>query len=381
MLDTKEKIEPQVDKIFAIDSFSQSNLDQALLLSLSLPGAIFDTEGRLVAANSAFQALLPESVVTQDLFLLFEDLDCCPSASTKSINGPSIDPSWNIDYPIEAHSKSSGRSYLLNGSTYSIGNELRHLLIIEDQSTQITVQRQKLAIHEQLLQTARSLSVGEMATVLAHELNQPLGAIHNYLSTAHRLALKENAPQQVCDAIQLASRQALQAAEVISRIREFVQAREPKFTESTALSLFERPLSMLKIDLNSQRIKVLLEFPDDLPAVIADKVMVEQVFANLIRNAIEAMDKTPAEKRVIRISASCASDHRIEFRVSDGGTGIAEENQHKVFNPFFSTKNNGMGAGLAICRSIIELHGGRLYFENFEDKSGSTFVCTLPTSK
>ncbi len=381
MLNTKEKREPQADSLCIIDSLSQNNFDQALLLSLSLPGAIFNAEGRLLASNTAYQELLPHSNVLGNLALLFNDLDCSHNGITSTSYSLSSAPPWDLEYPIEAHSKSSGRSYVINGATYSLDKELRLLLIIEDKSTQVTAQRQKLAIHEQLLQTARSLSVGEMATVLAHELNQPLGAIHNYLTTALRIALKESAPQQVCDAIQLASHQALQAAEVISRIREFVQAREPKFTESSALSLLERPLSMLKIDLNSQRIRVALEFPDDLPAVIADKVMVEQVFANLIRNAIEAMDQTPVEKRVIRISAACTSDHRVEFRVSDEGAGIAEEHQHKVFNPFFSTKNNGMGAGLAICRSIIELHGGRLYFENPQEESGSTFVCTLPASK
>ncbi|WP_020410921.1 sensor histidine kinase [Hahella ganghwensis] len=362
-------------------SQATSNFDQVLIHSLSLPGAIFNSEGRLLASNPTYQALLPDNQLLSSLPLLLDDFQCLIPDNWSTAGEIAQPFPWDIVFPTDVHSRSSGRSYTLNGARYTMNGEQRFLLIIEDRSAQISVQRQKLAIHEQLLQTARSLSVGEMATVLAHELNQPLGAIHNYLSTAHRIAGRENASQQVCDAIQLASQQALQAAEVISRIREFVQAREPKFSECSPASLLERPLSMLQIELNSQRIKVIMDFPEDLPLAVADQVMVEQVFANLIRNAIEAMDKTPIERRVLRISSAYNNDHRIEFRVSDEGSGISEEYQHKVFNPFFSTKNNGMGAGLAICRSIIELHGGRLYFESFEDRPGSTFVCTLPSAE
>ena len=359
---------------------AESGFEEALVQSLSLPAAAFNDEGRLIALNLNFRRLFSASSPAVSLQQLFADLTF--SQSRDALDNPAdadTDP-WLLQYPVVAHSKSSACCYTLNSATYHINGRRRFLLIMEDTSAQYTAQRQRQAIHEQLLQTARALSVGEMATVLAHELNQPLGAIHNYLATALRLAGKQGTAPQVCEAIKFADQQALQASEVICRIREFVQAREPLFTECSAHSLLERPLSLLQWELNSQHINVEMNFSQHLPRLTVDTVMVEQVFANLIRNAIEAMELTPVEQRHITLTAKSVEENRVEFRVIDQGSGIALEHQHKVFNPFFTTKDNGMGAGLAICRSIIELHGGRLYYESVPSAkgSGSTFVCTLP---
>ncbi len=357
-----------------------SSIEIGLVQSLSLAAATFNGKGQLIALNHAFRDLLPEPEAELSLRQLFADLTFSIGRETHAHTADAEFDPWLVSYPAIAHSRTTDRSYTLNSARYTNNGERRLLLIVEDSTAQFTAQRKRQAIHEQLLQTARALSVGEMATVLAHELNQPLGAIHNYLATASRLAGKQDTSPQICDAINFADQQALQASDVINRIREFVHAREPKFTECTARSLLERPLSLLQLELNSQHISIEMTFSEALPKVTVDTVMVEQVFANLIRNAIEAMEKTPVVRRKITLTAKSIEEKRIEFRVTDQGAGIAEEHQHKVFNPFFTTKDNGMGAGLAICRSIIELHGGRLYYDSSTAgrSVGSTFVCTLP---
>lgn len=383
-------VEKPSGRLARVSDTEPSITEQSIIESMTIPGALFDAEeGYLLIQNDGFRALTPNITLPLTLTSFYADLTLLKDPIQLGSSTNSGKP-WETDYPLSVMSRTSERYFTLNVAKYLIDSQPRILLFIEDSTAQYVARKQRQAIHEQLLQTARSLSVGEMTTVLAHELNQPLGAIDNYLSTALKLAREDTNKEKVSEAIRRAIEQTKQATETIKHIREFVHAREPNFVQCSPLSLLERPLSLLQLELSSQHIEIELDILAHPFCLDVDKIMIEQVLINLIRNAIDAMELTPISQRKIAITAHQDRDGRMDLRITDNGSGIPEKYRHKVFNPFFSTKNEGMGAGLAICRSIIELHGGRLYYENppsaGKDKdertssqdSGSTFVCILP---
>lgn len=234
------------------------------------------------------------------------------------------------------------------------------------------------AYQEQLLFTAKRMSVGEMATTLAHELNQPLAAIINYLSYA--LSLVEPMPMpppRLIDALGLARAQAQHAAGVIATMREFVRAREPQRERHDLGDVVAAVMRLLQLEAQKHQVRTDIDIPAGIGPVYIDRVMIEQVLLNLVKNAIEAMAETPAERRIVRIHARVNLDDQAEVRVADRGAGLSGERAADVFKPFVSTKPDGLGVGLAICRSIVEYHEGRLFFEPNPD-GGSVFVFTLP---
>lgn len=235
--------------------------------------------------------------------------------------------------------------------------------------------------HERLLFTSRSMSVGEMATTLAHELNQPLAAIVNYLSVGLRLLGRDGTDRtRLSEALQHARGQAEHASQVIARLREFVRAREPNRENHVPAELVASVMRLLALEADKHRVRIDVDIPSNLPGVHADRVMIEQVLLNLMKNGIEAMRAAKPRERLLEIRVACNLDDQIEFRITDRGCGLSDSDAQQVFTPFFTTKADGMGIGLAICRSIIEYHEGRLYFER-NPAGGSVFVFTLPPSR
>ena len=230
---------------------------------------------------------------------------------------------------------------------------------------------------EKLLFTSRMMSVGEMAATLAHELNQPLASIVNYLNGSLRLVGQAGGPAQVERALLAARTQAEHASAVISRVREFVRAREPRRDAQDVTAIAATVLELLRLEAERQQLRIDLALAGGLPAVYADRVMVEQVLLNLVKNAIEAMRETPSAQRELRIEGRVNLDDEIEVRVLDRGGGLSAAQSEQLFSPFFTTKADGLGIGLAICRSIIEYHEGRLFFEP-RPGGGSAFCFTLP---
>jgi len=235
--------------------------------------------------------------------------------------------------------------------------------------------------HEQLLSTSRMMSVGEMATTLAHELNQPLGAAINYLSGCEQLAqaAAEQGGERLLQGIRLARRQTERAAEIIGSIREFVRSREPHRQSLDVHRLIQGVTELLRLEAEQHQVSVRKNVPGKLPPIFADRVMIEQVLLNLIKNAIEAMRDTPPAHRLITVSARVDYEGMVELRVADQGSGIDEDGMRKLFTPMFTTKPDGLGIGLAICRSIVEYHEGRLFAEpNPDGKGGCALVFTVP---
>jgi hypothetical protein len=240
--------------------------------------------------------------------------------------------------------------------------------------------RQHRALQEQLLSSSRVMSVGEMATTLAHEINQPLATIVNCLAAARTLLSQPqrgHGAQRLRQTLDLAFEQADQAVAVVARIREFVRTREPRREPHSLAAIVDRVVQLQQLEAQKHRVRMSVELPQCAPHVLVDRVMVEQVLVNLVRNAIESMRSTRPAERLLTIVARTQGDERVEVRVTDRGAGISVADEPQLFTPFFTTKANGMGIGLAICRSIIEYHEGQLCFERAPE-GGSVFAFTLP---
>ncbi|WP_255990797.1 PAS domain-containing sensor histidine kinase [Chitinolyticbacter albus] len=231
--------------------------------------------------------------------------------------------------------------------------------------------------NEALQQTARLISMGEMASSLAHELNQPLGAIASYASGCRNiLAAPTPNLTQLDQAIDKMGEQAKRAGQIIRGIREFVQRRAPHRKRCDIGTLLDTVLGLLGHEIVRRGVDVSIAQAGELPPLYADAVMLEQVIFNLIKNALEAMDATPTEQRQLAITLA-RNDGNLRVAIGDRGTGIAPEQLEQLFKPFFTTKDSGMGMGLNICRSIIEHHHGRLWAEA-NPGGGCRFIFTVP---
>ncbi|MBS1209460.1 MAG: sensor histidine kinase [Proteobacteria bacterium] len=231
-----------------------------------------------------------------------------------------------------------------------------------------------------LARTSRLITMGEMASTLAHELNQPLSAISNYsMGCVNRLKSGNYKHEEILGAMEKASAQAARAGNIVRRVRDFVRKSEPRRALVNIGQVTEDALSIAGIEARRLGARVVMHIPNDLPMVMADRIMIEQILMNLIKNAAESMQNLPLEQRQIHITARLA-DEAIEVSVADSGCGISPEHREDLFSPFFTTKQDGMGMGLNICRSIIEYHKGRLWVDA-NPAGGSIFSFTLPQEK
>lgn len=233
-----------------------------------------------------------------------------------------------------------------------------------------------------LQQTARLVTMGEMASSLAHELNQPLAAISNYaLGGTARLRAKLAQGEQpdsgeMLTMLEKTSEQARRAGQVLRRIRDFVKRNEPSREPCTAAAIVANAVELAQIDANRQRIRIDTQVDDALPELFCDPILIEQVLLNLIKNGAEAMTGNGARQLRVEVRRADAKQ-AVEFCVADSGPGLSETVRKQIFEPFFTTKSDGMGMGLKICRSIIEYHRGSLWVEPSE-LGGCAFRFTIP---
>lgn len=230
----------------------------------------------------------------------------------------------------------------------------------------------------ELARVARLSTMGEMASALAHELSQPLMATTNYLGGCQEILQSGDFEvDEVLEALGIAVRQNQRAGDIIKHIKQFVRKQTPQHLPVDLNQIIREMVSFTEFEAKSYGVAVVVELATDLPRPIADKIEIEQVVMNLIKNAMEALRCClPPQRRVV-ISTIALSDTLIEVSVKDWGEGIPTENLIKVFEPFYSTKSDGTGFGLAICQSIIKSHGGHLWAEPNPD-GGAIFKFTLP---
>jgi PAS domain S-box-containing protein len=222
--------------------------------------------------------------------------------------------------------------------------------------------------------TSRLMTMGEMASSLAHELNQPLTAINNYSQGVLNRLQKGPLPiDELLPALEKTSSQAQRAGKIIRRIREFVKRSEPRRRPTLAARVIEDAIGFAEIEAAKKRVSIVATVDPALPPLYADPILIEQVLLNLLKNAIDAMDH--AIVRRIDVTAGFAAEPGLaEIAVIDRGSGIPEEHMANLFTPFFSTKSEGMGMGLNICRSIIEFHQGRFTVESNREPTGGTVM-------
>jgi len=232
---------------------------------------------------------------------------------------------------------------------------------------------------EELAHVGRVSAMGQLASSLAHELNQPLGAILRNAEAAE-LFLQASPPdlQEVAAILADIRKDDRRAGEVIDRMRALLKRRESQWSEIDLNALAEEVAGLLRFDAEARRVKLTLELSQSVPRVRGDRVQFQQVLLNLILNAMDAMNGCEAGRRCVAVCVR-PREEAIEVAVSDSGYGIPEENLKRLFEPFFTTKPSGMGLGLAISRTIIEVHGGRLWAEN-NLEGGATFCFTLPVA-
>jgi len=245
--------------------------------------------------------------------------------------------------------------------------------LTERQDTQARLQE----MQAELMHMSRLTALGEMASTLAHELNQPLSAIANYLTGGRRL-LEKSPPdiQRAAEAMGRASDQALRAGEIIRRLRDFVARGEGERSIESLSKMVEEASALALIGAKEHGVRVTYRFDPQSDLVLADKVQVQQVTLNLVRNAIDAMIDSPHSKALIIGTDLSGADGFARVSVADTGPGLSEEVADRLFQPFVTTKATGMGVGLSISRTIVEAHGGRIWAESNKD-GGATFNFTL----
>lgn len=247
--------------------------------------------------------------------------------------------------------------------------------LTEHQQTQARLQE----LQSELVHISRLSAMGEMASALAHELNQPLAAISNYMKGSRRLLADSKDPNtpKIENAMDRAAEQALRAGQIIRRLRDFVSRGESEKRVESLSKLIEEAGALGLAGAREQNIQLRFNFNPEFDLVLVDRVQIQQVLVNLFRNALEAMAQSP--KRELIASNAKVADDMIEVEVSDTGPGFHDDVKANLFQTFFTTKETGMGVGLSISRSIIEAHGGRMWAEN-NPSGGATFRFTLPAA-
>ena len=244
--------------------------------------------------------------------------------------------------------------------------------LTETQRTQARLQE----LQGELVHIARLTSMGEMASALAHEINQPLSAMANYLKGGRRLLEEPEIDRAMLGgALDKAGEQALRAGAIIRRLRDFVARGETEKHIESLKRMVEEAAALALVGVRELGVDVRFGYDNEVDCVLADRVQVQQVIVNLVRNAVDAMEESP--RRELNINVGRLGDDAL-VSVSDTGPGIAPEIADSLFSPFMTTKRNGMGVGLSISRTIIEAHGGRLWVEPTEG-GGATFKFTLKT--
>lgn len=244
--------------------------------------------------------------------------------------------------------------------------------LTERQNTETRLQE----LQNELVHVSRLTALGEMASALAHELNQPLSAIGNYLMGSKALLKRAEVPhERVAEAVERAGQEALRAGEIIRRLRNFVSRGETEKRHENLGKLLEEASALALVGARNLGVRVRQDIDPAIDTVLVDKVQIQQVALNLIRNALDAMAGSPL--RELAIGAGQDRDGMVRISVADTGPGISADVREQLFQPFVSTKQAGMGVGLSICRTIVEAHGGRIWAED-NDRGGATFRFTIP---
>lgn len=256
---------------------------------------------------------------------------------------------------------------------------------LRDVTDRVEAQRRASRLQHSLNQMARMQMLGEMSSALAHEINQPLTAVSNFARAAGKALQKPDPDQEkVASYVARIAEQSQRAGQIIRRMRKLVDRGQSDLVPDNINAIVMEAIQSYT-GLEQPDPEIILELIEDLPDVMADRVQIQQVVINLVRNAQEATAKghevhvatgLPTDLDPVRLRAAQPNPNEVMITISDGGTGIPEEILENLFEPFVTTKMNGLGVGLAICRSIIHSHGGKIWADN-NPEGGAEFHFTL----
>jgi len=264
---------------------------------------------------------------------------------------------------IEVQDAVTGRSYwLVTQAVRWVDGRIVQLHVATDISARKQADEAARQQREKAELSQRLVTAGEMASLLAHELNQPLAAVANYnTGCVNRLRSGNWQSREILEALEKSVVQARRAGAIIQRVREFLRKREPALGPCDLAGIISEVAPMVIADAKRNAVSLRLALERGLPAARADSVLIRQVILNLIKNGIESMQNTPVAGRELQVRLAADSRDVLRVDVADHGCGLPAELAADPVKPFFTTKPDGMGMGLQICRSIVEMHGGRLW--------------------
>ncbi len=271
-----------------------------------------------------------------------------------------------------------------------VDGRLAQMVIATDITARRIAEEQAAVQTERAQNASRLITMGEMASSVAHELNQPLTAINNYCNgMVSRIKAKQITEEDLLGALEKTARQAQRAGQIIQRIRSFVKRSEPNRSLSGIQAMVGEAVELAEIELRRRNVRLTHYVAPRMPQLMVDPILIEQVLLNLLKNAAESVDaaQRPTAQRIVKLRVAPAQvDGKlvIEFMVMDSGNGIAPEVMDRLYEAFYSTKADGMGIGLSLCRSIVESHMGRMKAENLyngDELTGCCFSFWIPVSE
>lgn len=343
---------------------------------------MLDAEGRIASWNEGARLIhgwTAEEVVGKPIAILYSDKDI---ASGRVQQALAIARAKGRHEEEEPRLREDGSSFIAHVSVTALcsadGSLRGYGEVVRDISDQRAAEARLRELQSELIRVSRLSAMGTMASMLAHELNQPLTAVANYLEACRQMlaAPDANVPVGVGDALDAAVMQAVRAGQIIRRLRDFVARGEVERRAENLDWIIGEASALALVGARDKGVKVVQRLGAGNRLALVDRVQIQQVSLNLIRNAIEAMEGMA--RRELTITTAPTGDGFIEVSVADTGPGLAPEVAGHLFEPFVTTKNEGMGLGLSICRTIIEAHGGKLWAESSSD--GTVFHFTVPSA-
>ncbi|WP_170149825.1 sensor histidine kinase [Rhodoplanes roseus] len=358
----------------------------AILDALPVGVSLVDLDGRIIVANNNYRRFVPKIIPSCDAErrVLWEGHDengrLIPPAEFPSARALRGDPVWpGVEFFFRGDG-TQGPTWTrvaalpFRDETGTISGAVQMIVDIDQEKR---AQEERRTLQAELLHLSRLSDMGQMAAALAHELNQPLTAVAVYIGGCQRIVggdeIDATRRQKLEEMMRMISEQALRAGEIIRQLREFVRKGEIERHVVSAAAVMREACTLAIAAARHDGVAV--RFDVDAPGdILANKVQIQQVVFNLVRNAVEAMEECPRKELEIRLTGT---SERLEFSVADTGSGLAPEITDRLFMPFASTKSQGMGIGLSVCRNIIEAHHGRIWAEP-NAGGGTVFRFWLP---
>lgn len=364
---------------------------RATLDSLSSHVAILDETGTIVTVNEAWRSFARASGVDPSLVCeganyirvceRAEGIDAETARAVvtgiRSVTRGEVG-TFSCEYPC--HSPDTERWFTMHVTRFSDYASPYVVVAHETITEQKKAERELRHRETELAHLSRIHTVGEMSATLAHELNQPLHAINNYVRGIQRRLRKRALADEsttLIEALEEVSKEVNRASAIVSHLRALVRRRVPARSSVDVAHLLRQVVELLLPMARDKDVALRLALAEELPTIETDAIELEQVVVNLVVNAVEATEGLPPERRCVTIAGRSANADEVEITVHDMGHGIPEELKDEVFEPFATTKKDGLGMGLAICRSIVDSHGGRIWAVH-GDPDGASFHFTLP---